>query len=195
MDPSIQSLNRLTENMGKAEALSIEIASILQESAQLSKGLITKDESPWLPTKTARAKSAVSRNASRRKNGAKPRNGASSRQEADTGDTNMPEAADPSPQPLPVSPGLFSRYNREEIYEKAWKIPMQELAKEYGLSYDTFRKTCERLWIPVPGRGYLARKAAGQPVVPQPSLPRVLVERNERLLEPSSEAAAQHQVG
>ena len=178
MDPSIQSLNRFTDNIGKVEALSIEIASILQGSAQGSKSLLTKDISPWLPSRTTPAKSAAPRDASRSKKGAVPRKGDSAH-EADTEDAVKPTLTTPSVQTLPVSPGLFSRYNREEIYEKVWKAPFEDVATEYGLTYFTLRKICERLWIPLPGRSYLARKAAGQPVVPQPPLPKVQVERKE----------------
>jgi hypothetical protein len=180
VDPSIKSLNQFTDNIGKAEALSIEIASILQESEQSTKGLISKDESPWLPSKTARAKSTVPKNASRRKRGAKPRKGGSPRHKADIGGGVKQKAEDQSPQLLPVSPTLFSRYNREEIYEKLWKEPFKDVAREYGLTYFTLRKICERLWIPVPGRSYLARKAANEPVVPQPPLPKVQVQRREK---------------
>lgn len=189
VDPSIQSLNRFMDNIGKAEALSIEIAGILQESAQSSKGMITKDLSPWLPSKTVRAKATLPKNTPRRKKGAKARKSASSNIEADPGVANKPEAADPSPQPLPVSSGLFYRYDREEIYAKVWKAPIEDVAKELDLTDFTLRKTCERLWIPIPGRGYWTRKAAGQPVVPAPPLPKVQVQRMERLPEPIPEAA------
>lgn len=46
------------------------------------------------------------------------------------------------------------RYNREELYERAWSTPMQKLAKEYGLSDVGLAKTCRKLCIPVPRRGY-----------------------------------------
>lgn len=191
MDPSIQSLNRFREIISKAEALSAEIACILRDSEQDHKPLIKKDLNPWLPSKNARTKAAVSRRSSKKKNGAaKQRKGNPPGREADAEDAVRPTVTDPTPQPLPVSPGLFSRYDREEIYQKVWKAPIEDVAKEYGITDFTLRKTCERLWIPIPNRGYWERKAAGQPVIPAPPLPKVEVQRKVRLPEPSSQAAA-----
>lgn len=50
---------------------------------------------------------------------------------------------------------------------------MRALALHYGISDVGLAKTCKRLRVPVPGRGYWARKAAGQNVrrIPLPSLP------------------------
>jgi hypothetical protein len=69
-----------------------------------------------------------------------------------------------------VSRELLSRYNREELYEKAWSQPMQKLAKGYGVSDVGLAKVCKKLYIPVPGRGYWAKKAARRPVAKRPSL-------------------------
>src|SRR4051812_41836717 len=57
-----------------------------------------------------------------------------------------------------------TRFTRQELYERVWHIPMDRLAKELGLSGNGLAKICRRLAIPYPGRGYWARKAAGQPV-------------------------------
>ncbi len=51
---------------------------------------------------------------------------------------------------------------REELYELVWSKPMLELAKDFGLSDVALAKRCRRLAVPVPGRGYWARVAAGQ---------------------------------
>lgn len=51
---------------------------------------------------------------------------------------------------------------REELYELVWSKPMLELAKDFGLSDVALAKRCRRLAVPVPGRGYWARIAAGQ---------------------------------
>jgi hypothetical protein len=50
---------------------------------------------------------------------------------------------------------------------------MQKLAKKYGLSDVGLAKTCRRLRIPFPGRGYWAKKQFGKPVrrTPLPKLP------------------------
>jgi hypothetical protein len=41
---------------------------------------------------------------------------------------------------------------------------MQRLAKQFNLSDVALAKRCRKLNIPVPGRGYWARKTAGQRV-------------------------------
>lgn len=51
---------------------------------------------------------------------------------------------------------------RDELYELVWSKPMQELAKDFGLSDVALAKRCRKLAVPVPGRGYWARVAAGQ---------------------------------
>ena len=51
---------------------------------------------------------------------------------------------------------------RQDLYELAWSKPLSELAKDLGLSDVALAKRCRKLGIPVPGRGYWARVAAGQ---------------------------------
>jgi hypothetical protein len=55
-------------------------------------------------------------------------------------------------------------WNRDELYEEVWTTPMQTLAKKYGISDVGLAKTCRKMFIPLPGRGYWARKEAGQKV-------------------------------
>lgn len=86
---------------------------------------------------------------------------------------NPPERVRKGVQTLSVSRELLSRYNREELYRKAWAIPMRKLAKEYGVSDVALAKTCRKLLVPVPGRGYWAKKAAGRSPGIQPKLPPV----------------------
>jgi hypothetical protein len=52
--------------------------------------------------------------------------------------------------------------SREELYEQVWSMPMLRLALQYGVSSVALGKTCRRLNIPAPGRGYWARVAAGE---------------------------------
>ena len=58
--------------------------------------------------------------------------------------------------------------NRKMLYDLVWKKPMVDVAKEYGLSDRGLAKLCERNSIPVPPRGYWARKNAGQKVIKPP---------------------------
>jgi hypothetical protein len=55
-------------------------------------------------------------------------------------------------------------WNRDQLYQQVWATPMQTLAKTYGISDVGLAKICRKLLIPVPGRGYWARKDAGQKV-------------------------------
>jgi hypothetical protein len=66
-------------------------------------------------------------------------------------------AGEQSKQPVKVT--------RDELYKKVWETPMSRLAAHYGISGNGLAKTCDRLKIPYPSRGYWARKAAGQTMV------------------------------
>jgi hypothetical protein len=76
-----------------------------------------------------------------------------------------------------VSPILLSRYQRETLYNEVWLRPAIEVAKKYGVSDVALGKTCKKLLIPVPGRGYWEKLRAGKPVPQRPALPPVTVMR------------------
>ena len=57
-----------------------------------------------------------------------------------------------SPQPVTLK--------REDLYQQVWQKPMSQLARQYGLSDRGLAKICDRMQIPVPGRGYWARYTA-----------------------------------
>src|SRR6185312_15784039 len=59
---------------------------------------------------------------------------------------------------------MTKEISRKELYDLVWSKPMSALAKEYGLSDRGMAKLCIRNSIPVPPRGYWAKKEAGQPV-------------------------------
>jgi hypothetical protein len=69
------------------------------------------------------------------------------------------------------SAALLERFNREELYERIWAEPTRTVAKSYGVSDVWLAKVCRWLRIPVPGRGYWAKRAAGVPVKRRPALP------------------------
>lgn len=60
------------------------------------------------------------------------------------------------------------RVTREQLYERVWAEPVQSLAKQVGLSDVGLAKTCKRLKVPVPTRGFWAKKAAGVALKRQP---------------------------
>ena len=66
--------------------------------------------------------------------------------------------------------GRCAHLDRSTLFERVWSIPVDKLAKEWGLSDRGLSKACSRLKVPVPSRGYWARVAAGQRVH-RPKLP------------------------
>ncbi len=63
-------------------------------------------------------------------------------------------------------------WEREKLYRDIWSEPMSKLSKKYGVSAVMLGKVCRKLSIPVPGRGYWARKTFGHAVDRKP-LPQI----------------------
>src|SRR5690242_18844299 len=63
--------------------------------------------------------------------------------------------------------------SREDLYALVWSEPMSRLSKRFGLSDVGLAKACTRMMIPVPGRGYWAKKEVGRSPRPTrlPTLP------------------------
>jgi hypothetical protein len=90
---------------------------------------------------------------------------------------------------------------RTELYDRVWAEPIQKLSGEFGLSDVGLAKLCRRYNIPVPARGYWAKKQAGKRVQ-QPALPAEgrkgygdkvrLPDPSPRPAEPQTELAPQH---
>jgi len=57
-----------------------------------------------------------------------------------------------------------SQETREELHELFWSAPPLTVAEKFGVSDVALAKTCRKLKIPLSGRGYWAKKAAGKPV-------------------------------
>lgn len=54
--------------------------------------------------------------------------------------------------------------SRESLFEMVWSQPMTKLAAQFKISDVALTKICRRHEIPVPGRGFWARVAAGYPL-------------------------------
>ena len=67
--------------------------------------------------------------------------------------------------------GLLRRYSRETLYSEVWEQPMKILCLKYGISDVALAKVCKKLSVPLPGRGYWAKKSAGYTVKKRPELP------------------------
>lgn len=61
-------------------------------------------------------------------------------------------------------------YQREKLYKEIWAEPMIKVAQRYSVSDVALKKTCKKLNIPVPGRGYWSKVYAGEKL-PIPELP------------------------
>lgn len=53
-------------------------------------------------------------------------------------------------------------YDPKTLYDQVWAQPVQVVAKSYGVSGVAIAKTCRKLQIPIPPRGYWARIRTGQ---------------------------------
>jgi len=60
---------------------------------------------------------------------------------------------------------------REDLYSEVWEQPLSKLADKYGISNVAIGKICRKLKIPLPGRGYWAKKQSGLSVKRTPHLP------------------------
>jgi hypothetical protein len=67
----------------------------------------------------------------------------------------------------------LQQYDRDELYQKVWKHPLLKVAEEYGVSAVALGKTCRKLSVPVPGRGYWAKLAHGHAGAKRPPLPKL----------------------
>jgi hypothetical protein len=81
--------------------------------------------------------------------------------------------------------------SREELYAIVWQEPMRTLAKRFSVSDVAMAKWCKKLHIPVPGRGYWAKKAAGHKVRQTPLRPLpATAERSTATITPTPPAVA-----
>lgn len=62
------------------------------------------------------------------------------------------------------------RITRQALYDLVWSTPTSVAAKELEISDVGLAKICRAANVPIPHRGYWAKKQAGKPVL-QPSLP------------------------
>ncbi len=53
-------------------------------------------------------------------------------------------------------------YDRNKLYEEVWTEAVDKVAKRYGVSGVALAKTCRKLKVPLPGRGYWAKHKVGK---------------------------------
>lgn len=69
---------------------------------------------------------------------------------------------------------------REELFDRIWSEPVLRVSKALGLSGVGLAKLCRRQGIPVPPRGYWAKKDAGR-AAPRPDLPRLTLSTTQEI--------------
>ena len=73
------------------------------------------------------------------------------------------------------------KLTREQLYERVWTTPLVQLAQEFSITDVAIAKTCKRLNVPTPPRGYWARLAAGQQPRKSPLPKAPIVEQRQGL--------------
>lgn len=71
-------------------------------------------------------------------------------------------------QDEPVEKPAVVEYTREQLHEAIWSKPCIKLSAELGISDVGLAKTCRRMGIPRPPRGYWARVEAGEKLKREP---------------------------
>jgi hypothetical protein len=83
-------------------------------------------------------------------------------------------------------PATHLSLTRDQLYQLVWSKPMRHLAKDYGVSDRAMAKLCARNQVPVPPRGYWAKKKSGQKVV-RPPLPAFVAKEKPKSEPPEPE--------
>jgi len=65
---------------------------------------------------------------------------------------------------------MTHRFTRQELYDLVWEQPRSQLAKRFDISDVALAKACRRAGIPMPDRGYWAKRQAGRRTT-RPALP------------------------
>lgn len=61
-----------------------------------------------------------------------------------------------------MTPKDHPKLTREELYNLVWAKPMTEVGHDFGISDRAMAKVCAKKQVPVPTRGYWAKKTAGK---------------------------------
>lgn len=64
-----------------------------------------------------------------------------------------------------------SEVTRDNLYQSVWSTPMSKLGRDFGTSYAELIKTCNRLGVPRPTRGYWVKLRFGKKMKKTPLPP------------------------
>lgn len=86
-------------------------------------------------------------------------------------------------------------YDREKLYQEVWEEAVEKVAERYGVSGVAIAKTCRKLNVPLPGRGYWAKhrvgKAPKRPPLPEMDNPPKILRQSSRKTAAASVKAEQ----
>ncbi len=85
----------------------------------------------------------------------------------------------------------MSNITREELYKLVWSTPIRTLAQQFNISDVALAKHCRRAGVPVPPRGWWAKKEAGK-AVSKTTLPRTMGQSYSTSLRHPAEKAEEH---
>ena len=83
------------------------------------------------------------------------------------------KSVSPAPSIPPISRNLLKRYNREDIYDRVWRKPIWQVAKDIGHTEHALCNACIKLYIPTPPRGYWGLKPSNRDSIERPPLPNI----------------------
>ena len=65
-------------------------------------------------------------------------------------------------RPFQQAKGVSMKISREELYDLVWSEPTRAIGARFGVSDVALAKTCKRMKIPKPGRGYWQLREVGK---------------------------------
>lgn len=70
-----------------------------------------------------------------------------------------------------ISKHMLKKYDRQDLYDKVWKMPFWRAAIAFGVKESALSVACIKLHIPTPPRGYWSRNDESRRLVARPQLP------------------------
>lgn len=71
----------------------------------------------------------------------------------------------------PIPKHFLNNYDREELYEMVWSMPLWQVAEVLGRKASSISKACVKLYIPIPPHGYWCRHEISRSSISRPPLP------------------------
>src|SRR5260370_4218840 len=72
-----------------------------------------------------------------------------------------------------ISKHMLKKYDRQDLYDKVWKMPFWRAAVAFSVKESSLSVACINRHIPTPPRGYWSRNEESRRLVARPQLPRL----------------------